>query len=112
MNIGSLLTKIGWGVAVLGLLVGFIIYGNIDRESYNQAKEISEELYDNEIAQAELVAAKTVYTAELTNAFIVFVGGIIGGLLIVGFGTLIEQNARLLELTRKQNESTSQAPAV
>lgn len=104
MNIGNLLVKVGWGVAILGLLAGFIIYGNIDKESYTQSKEIYEELDDNEFAKAEFIAEKTIYTAELTNAIVVLVGGIIGGLLIVGFGTMIEtmnrQNDRLLEISR------------
>jgi hypothetical protein len=104
--------KIGWGVAILGLVTGFIIYGNIDKESYTQSKEIYEELDNNEFAKAEFIAEKTIYTAELTNAIVVLVGGFIGGLIIVGFGTLIEQNQKLLELTRKQNANTPQAPAV
>lgn len=113
MNIGSVLTKVGWGVLVFGLLAGFTIFGNIDREAYTQSKEIAEDLYDNEFAQAEYTAAKSIYTAELSNAIVVLVGGIVGGLLIVGFGTLIEQNARLLDATRKRNESLPpQSPAV
>jgi type II secretory pathway component PulF len=108
MDIGNWLVKIGWIVVALGILFGLIFYGTIDKESYTQAKEIYEELDDNEFAKAEFVTEKTMYVAELTNAVIVLVGGIVGGLLIVGFGTLIEsvnrmsqtQDQRLIEISR------------
>ena len=84
---------IGWfGIICIvgGILIGGYLFFNVDKETYDTAKEVAEELWDNPYAAAELQGASALYYAELTFALSILFGGLVIGLFFLGFARLID----------------------
>lgn len=101
MNIEKSLYYCGVGLIILGLLGGLIAYFNIDKESYDMAKDIYEELYDNEFAEAEYNAAKTIYINQLSSVIVATLITCIGGLMIMGVSSLINNQKQMIQLLKE-----------
>ena len=101
MNIEKSLHYCGVGLIILGLLGGLIAYLNIDKESYDMAKDIYEELYDNEYAEAEYNAAKTIYINQLSSVIVATLITCIGGLMIMGVSSLINNQKQMIQLLKE-----------
>ena len=104
MNIEKSLYYCGMGLIVLGLLGGLIAYFNIDKESYDMAKEIYEELYDNQFAEAKYNASKTIYVNQLSSVLVTTLITCIGGLLTMGVSTLISNQKQMIQLLRDNKD--------
>lgn len=105
MTVDKLLFGFGILLVIAGVIGGIINFSNVDFEGYKMAKEVADELYDNEYAQAELATASAMYNAQLSYAVYTLFGGIIGGLLLVGFGRLLELANERNELLRKSKDA-------
>ncbi|SMQ76009.1 hypothetical protein SAMN05444673_2611 [Bacillus sp. OV166] len=96
-RIEKILNIVGWVFMVSGILLGLITYGGIDKEPYENAKEAYESIPDNELAQAAYQTALNIYNVQFTYAMSILFGGIVIGLLFIGF-------ARIIELLKEKNE--------
>lgn len=96
-RIDKILNGVGWVFMVGGFLLGVISYFGIDKEPYKNAKEAYESIPDNELAQASYQSALTIYNVQFTYAMSILFGGIVIGLLFIGF-------ARVIELLKDKNE--------
>ncbi|MBT2696330.1 hypothetical protein J7E79_02625 [Bacillus sp. ISL-40] len=96
-RIEKILNVVGWIFMVGGLLLGLIAYVGIDKEPYKDAKAIYEDIPDNEIAQASYQVALNIYNVQFTYAMSILFGGVVIGLLFIGF-------ARVIELLKEKNE--------
>jgi hypothetical protein len=106
----------GWfGIICIvgGILIGGYLFFNVEKETYDAAKEVAEELFDNPYAIAELQGASAIYYAELTFALSILFGGLVVGLFFVGFARLIDivednqvsLNGKLSDINRNILES-------
>jgi len=69
---------------ILGAIGGIIILTNIDWDSYKIAKNVFDELYTNELAEAQYVVAKQVLFSQLSLAIGTMFSGVISGFLFLG----------------------------
>ena len=106
MGIEKVLHYCGVGLIILGLLGGLIAYFSIDKESYDTAKEIYDELYDNEFAEAEYITAKTIYVNQLSSVIVTTLITSIGGLLIMGISSLISNQNQMIRLLKETKRSS------
>lgn len=107
-SIEKVLMVVGIISVAFGILVGGFSYITIDRETYNDTKEMAETLYDNETAQLEYVSAKALYDAEKDAALTTLFGGILSGLLFVGFATVIESLKSSEQASREMRDALNQ----
>lgn len=88
---------VGIALIAIGVIGGVIGWVNIDREDYKNAKEVNEELYNNEFAEASYTTAKSIYLSNVSVVIVPTIVLIIGGLLIMGLGKMIELQVRITE---------------
>lgn len=116
--IENILKKVGIAIIVISIVGSIIGLFTIDHKAYRNAKEVADELWDNTIAQDQYAAIHTSYVIEISMVIVSLAGGIISGLLLIGFSTLIElkrKNVRVseeilkeLKLNISSHENTSQ----
>jgi hypothetical protein len=113
-RISTLLTYAGWALIAIGIIGGIITYSNVDKESYETAKEVFDELYDNEFAEASYINAKQIYLAEISNVITIVFAGIISGLVLIGLGRVIwilnkrkDNEEKIITLLRENQNSKS-----
>lgn len=95
--IEKILTVVGVLLIFSGLISGIYSFSKIDSKAYENAKEIFDKLPDNDFAEAAYNTTHQIYISEITYAVTVLFGGIITGLLFIGF-------ARVIELLKEKNE--------
>ncbi len=105
MEVEKLLRYAGMFLIVAAILGGIIGWASIDTEAYDSAKEVYEELYDNEFAEASYNAAHTVFISQISILITSVIGTLIGGLLVLGFGKMIEIQKLTVETLKNTNES-------
>lgn len=98
MTIEKALRFIGIFLIVGGILGGIIGWFSIDHESYQTAKEVYEDLYDNEFAAASYNTAKNIWLSEVSVVLTSLFASVIGGLVLMGFGKMIELQKRMIEV--------------
>ncbi|KZE67657.1 hypothetical protein AWM68_17950 [Fictibacillus phosphorivorans] len=113
-RISTLLTYAGWILISIGIIGGIITYSNVDKESYKTAKEVFDELYDNEFAEASYITAKQIYLSEISNVISITIGGIVSGLVLIGLGRIIwilnkrkENDEKIITLLRENQNLRS-----
>jgi ATP/ADP translocase len=89
-RIEKILNVLGWIFIGSGLILGMISYIGIDKEPYKNAKEVYENIPENELAQATYQTALNIYNVQFTYAMSILFGGIVIGLLFIGFAKVIE----------------------
>ncbi|MGG1684879.1 hypothetical protein [Pseudalkalibacillus sp. NRS-1564] len=85
----KLLKVVGALSIAFGVLVGGISFIIIDRETFNDTKDIAETLPDNEVAQMEYQSAKALHDVEVDSALTTLFGGVLGGILFLGIGMIL-----------------------
>jgi uncharacterized membrane protein SpoIIM required for sporulation len=86
----KVLNFIGFILIVGGIIGGIVAFNQVDFESYELAKEVADELFTNEIAQAQYQVAQTIYISQLSLAISVIFGGIVSGVFFLGFSELLK----------------------
>ncbi|HFK2719147.1 TPA: hypothetical protein ACG1DY_004996 [Escherichia coli] len=102
--IEKILKRIGITLMVLSVVGALIGLFSIDHDAYRSAKEIADELWDNTIAQEQYAAIRSAYLIELSMVIVSLFSGIIGGLILMGFGTLIHLQRETLYQSEKQTK--------
>jgi len=80
----------GFILIILGAIGGTIILTNIDWDSYKIAKQVFDELYTNEFAEAKYIAAKQILFSQLSLAIGTVFSGVISGFLFLGLSEGLE----------------------
>jgi hypothetical protein len=113
-KISILLHYTGWALVAIGIIGSIIAYSNVDNESYETAKKVFDELYDNEFAEASYITAKQIYLAEMSNVISIAIGGIVSGLILLGLGRIIwildkrkENDEKIITLLRENQNFRS-----
>ncbi|MCA1027343.1 hypothetical protein LCM23_14690 [Cytobacillus kochii] len=89
-------------VAIFGFIGG---WNSIDHDTYDTAKEVYEELWDNEYAEASFNAAKSLWITEVYNLITVVSIILFGGFVLLGIGTIIKYQREIaLKLTTNENK--------
>lgn len=101
MTIEKLLRNAGLFLIGVGLLAGTFGWGSVDFENYKTAKEVYEELSTNEVAEASYQAAKTIFISEISLVIGSAIGCLIGGLVLMGLGRMLENQSEILEALNK-----------
>jgi putative effector of murein hydrolase len=99
MNVAGALKIVGIAFIIAGVIGVFLGFATVDYDSYKQAKDISEELYDNEFAEASYNTAKSLYLSELSIVITSVIGSFIGGLVLLGFSQMLSTQQAILEAT-------------
>jgi hypothetical protein len=107
MQIDGLLFTVGIILILAGVIGGIAGWTSIDHESYQTAKEIYEDLYDNEIAEASYVSAKTIWISQVSLVLSSAIGAIIGGLLLLGIAKMIELQIVIANTLAKTEDKTA-----
>lgn len=108
MRIETALHWVGVLFVVFGLLVGGIAYATIDREAYNEAKEEARASWAGETEKATYSSEKMLYDSDRDAALSILFGGILSGLLLIGFGTVIESLRESEGMNREIRDSLNQ----
>lgn len=99
--IENILKKTGIAIIIISIVGSIIGLFTIDHEAYRSAKEIADELWDNTIAQDQYAAIHTSYIIEISMVIVSLAGGIISGLLLIGFSTLIELKRKNVKVSEE-----------
>ncbi|PAD67129.1 hypothetical protein CHH83_20590 [Bacillus sp. 7586-K] len=102
MKIEDWLKKIGLALIILSVIGSIIILIFIDHGAYWDAKKTAEELWDNSVAQEQYASALTTYIFEIALVIGSLFSGVIGGLLLIGFSTLIALQRKNIEISKDQ----------
>ncbi len=102
MTIERLLRNVGIFLIVVGILGGLIGWFSIDHETYKNAKETFEELSTNEFAEAAYNTAKSMWISQVSMVLTSVFASVIGGLVLMGFGKIIELQKRMIEVLEKK----------
>jgi hypothetical protein len=102
MAIEKMLRYAGILLIVVGIFAGTFGWSTVDFDSYNMAKEVYEDISDNEFAEASYISAKNIFLSELSMVLSLFIGSIIGGLLLLGLGRMLENQSEILEALNKK----------
>jgi hypothetical protein len=97
MSIENLLRYAGLVLIALGLIAGTFGWSTVDFDSYKIAKEVYDDISDNEIAEASYNSAKTIFLSEISLVLGSAIGSIIGGLVLMGLGRLIDNQSDILK---------------
>lgn len=107
MKIDGLLFTVGIILILAGVIGGIAGWTSIDHDSYKTAKEIYEKLYDNEIAEASYISAKTIWISQVSLVLSSAIGAIIGGLLLLGIAKMIELQTIMANVLSKTQDKTA-----
>ncbi|QNG60403.1 hypothetical protein H4O14_02430 [Bacillus sp. PAMC26568] len=89
MRIEKWLHYAGITLIAIGIIAGLSGIATMDNESYKSAKQVYEELPDNEIAAATYNAAKNIRLREISFILASLLGSVIGGLVLMGLSKMI-----------------------
>lgn len=98
---------VGIILIIAGVIGGIAGWNSIDHESYQSAKKIFEELYDNEFAEASYISAKTIWISQVSMVLFSAIGAIIGGLLLLGIAKMIELQTLIANVLAKTADKTA-----
>jgi hypothetical protein len=102
MAIEKLLRWAGIFLICVGIFAGTFGWATVDFKSYNQIKDIYDDLGDNPLGEAGFTAARTIFLSEISLVLSFLVGGIISGLVLMGIGRMIENQSDILEALNKK----------
>lgn len=86
MRIDTVLTNLGVGIIAVGMLWGIISLAMVDWSAYNHAKEI----LAIDPSDMGYVAERALYSSKITAAITSMIGGVIAGVMFIGFAAVIE----------------------
>ncbi|MGG3622853.1 hypothetical protein ABES25_04730 [Bacillus gobiensis] len=100
--IDAYMSKILFALGIIlilgGIIGGFTIYDGDLVEEAKTSKEVFDELYDNEYAEASYHANQTLSNGMMLSVVLAVGGGIVSGIFFFALATIIN-------LLRSQNES-------
>ncbi|MEH6861557.1 hypothetical protein [Bacillus velezensis] len=86
---------------VAGIIAGFVVYDKDVAEDAKTSKKVSEELYDNSVAQAQYKTDKALANSMQSSVFFSVLAGVVSGAVLFGLAIIIrildEANSRAHE---------------
>ena len=83
---------------IAGIIAGFVIYDRDVAEDAKTSKKVSEELYDNSVAQAQYKTDKALANSMQFSVFFSVLAGVVSGAILFGLAIIIrildEANSR------------------